>query len=208
MPDYKLSYFDIDGGRGEVARIAFHIAGVDFTDNRLSFPEFGEARGAMRFNAVPVLEIDGEEISQSDAICRYIGRMADLYPTDPLQALYCDEVMGAFEDLTHFIVRTFGLEGDELIEARQKLVDGKMTVFLKGVQELLHRGGGEYFAGNQLSVADLRSFVQVRSLSAGKLDHVPADIIKTVAPDLLEHHNRVAAESGVAAYYSERQQAS
>ena len=139
MPGYKLTYFDIDGGRGEVTRIAFHAAGIEFEDNRISFPEFGEARGSMRFNAVPVLEVDGEEISQSDAMSRYVGRLAGLYPADPLQAMYCDEVMGAFEDLTHFIVRTFGLEGDELKEARTQLVDGKMTVFLKGVQELLHR---------------------------------------------------------------------
>ena len=125
-------------------------------------------------------------------------------PTDPLQAMYCDEVMGAFEDLTHFMVRTFGLEGDALKEARKQLVDGKMTVFLKGVQGLLHRGGGEYFADNQLTVADLRSFVQVQSLSAGVLDHVPTDIVQTVAPDLLEHQQRIAADSRVAAYYAGR----
>ena len=204
MPGYKLTYFDIDGGRGEVTRIAFHAAGIEFEDNRISFPEFGEARGSMRFNAVPVLEVDGEEISQSDAMSRYVGRLAGLYPADPMQAMYCDEVMGAFEDLTHFIVRTFGLEGDELKEARTQLVDGKMTVFLKGVQELLHRGGGEYFADNQLTVADLRSFVQVRSLSAGLLDHVPADIVQNIAPDLLEHHQRVAADKRVSAWYASR----
>ena len=158
----------------------------------------------MRFNAVPVLEVDGEEVSQSDAMSRYVGRLAGLYPTDPMQALYCDEVMGALEDLTHFTVQTFGLEGDALKEARKQLVDGKMTVFLKGVQGLLHRGGGEYFADKQLTVADLRSFVQVRSLSAGVLDHVPADIVQTVAPDLLKHHQRVAADSCVIAYYAGR----
>jgi len=204
MSGYKLTYFDIDGGRGEVTRIALHAAGIEFEDNRISFPEFGEARRNMRFNAVPVLEVDGEAVSQSDAMSRYVGRLAGLYPTDPMQALYCDEVMGALEDLTHFTVQTFGLEGDALKEARKQLVDGKMTVFLKGVQGLLHRGGGEYFADNQLTVADLRSFVQVRSLSAGLLDHVPADIVQTVAPDLLEHHQRVAADSRVIAYYAGR----
>ena len=204
MTGYKLTYFDIDGGRGEVTRIALHAAGIEFEDHRLSFPEFAEARKSMRFNAVPVLEVDGEEISQSDAMSRYVGRLAGLYPTDPLQAMYCDEVMGAFEDLTHFMVRTFGLEGDALKEARKQLVDGKMTVYLKGVQGLLHRGGGEYFADNQLTVADLRSFVQVQSLSAGVLDHVPTDIVQTVAPDLLEHQQRIAADSRVAAYYAGR----
>lgn len=205
MPNYKLTYFDIDGGRGEVTRIAFHAAGAEFEDNRISFPQFGEARQNMRFNAVPILEVDGEEISQSDAISRYVGRMAGLYPSDPLQALYCDEVLGACEDLTHFIVGTFGIEGDELRKARKQLMDGKMTVFVKGLQELLHRGGGEFFADKQLTIADIRCFVQVRSLSAGMLDHIPADFVQTIAPDLVEHQKRVAEDDRVVAYYKSRE---
>ncbi len=204
MPNYRLNYFDIDGGRGEVTRIALHAAGLEFEDNRLSFPQFGEARTSMRFHAVPTLEIDGEEFSQSDAMSRYVGRFANLYPTDPLQAMYCDEVLGAYEDLTQFVVRTFGLEGDALKEARQNLMDGKMTVFLTGLQELLQRGG-EYFADNQLTIADIRSFVQIKSLSAGVLDHISADFVQSVAPALVEHHNRIAAEPRVAAYYESRQ---
>lgn len=206
MPHYKLSYFDIDGGRGEVTRIALHAAGIDFEDNRLTFPQFGEARSAMRFNAVPTLEIDGEEFSQSDAMSRYVGRLANLYPADPMQAMYCDEVLAAYEDLTHFIVGTFGLEGDALQEARRTLMDGKMTVYLTGLQELLQRGGGEYFADQKLTIADLRSFVQVRSLSTGVLDHIPADFVQSVAPALVEHQNRISSDNRVVAWYDSRKQ--
>ena len=80
MPTYKLTYFDFDGGRAEPVRIAFHAAGIAFEDDRISFQEFGEMRGSTRFNAVPVLEIDGEAITQTNAMCRYVGRMAGLYP--------------------------------------------------------------------------------------------------------------------------------
>jgi hypothetical protein len=36
-------------------------------------------------------------VTQSDAITRYVGKLAGLYPEDDLQALLCDEVMGALE---------------------------------------------------------------------------------------------------------------
>lgn len=205
MTTYKLTYFDFDGGRGEPARIAFHAAGIEFEDNRISFPEFQEMRQSTRFNSVPVLEIDGIEVTQSNAMNRYVGRMAGLYPSDALQALYCDEVMDALEDLTHYIVPTMRKEGDELKEARKKLVDGWMTVYIKGLDSLLARGGGEYFADNRLTVADIRAMVQIRSLRKGTLDHVPVDLVDRLAPALAAHQQRIEAEPQVAAYYATRQ---
>jgi glutathione S-transferase len=204
MPRYKLTYFDFDGGRAEPIRIAFHAAGIDFEDNRLSFPEFNEMRRGTRFNSVPVLEIDGAAVTQSNALSRYVGKMAGLYPTDDLQALYCDEVVGALEDILHYIVSTFGLQGEELRLARERLVDGWLSVYLRGLDELLARGGGEYFADNALTVADLKAFVQTRSLRSGNFDHIPTDLVQRLAPGLVEHQERVESDPRVAAYYASR----
>ena len=124
MTSYKLTYFDIDGGRAEPSRMAFHAAGIDFEDDRISFVTFGEMRHTTRFSSVPVLEIDGAAVTQSNAIARYVGKMAGLYPENAQQALYCDEAMEAIEDLLHHTVHTFGLQGEELKRAREKLVDG------------------------------------------------------------------------------------
>ncbi len=204
MSSYKLTYFDFDGGRAEPIRIAFHAAGIDFEDNHISFPEFGEMRQSTRFNSVPVLEIDGAEVTQSNALSRYVGKMAGLYPADDLQALYCDEVLGALEDLSHYIVQTFGLQDEELRLAREKLVDGWLSVYLQGLDELLARGGGEYFADNELTVADLKSFVQTRSLRSGNLDYVPTDLVQRLAPGLVEHQERIESDPRVVAYYATR----
>ena len=92
---------------------------------------------SFRFHALPVLEIDGRPVTQSNSLARYVGKLVGLYPTDDLQALYCDEVLDALEDLNHYIVRTFGLEGDELRRAREALVDGWLSVYLRGLAELL-----------------------------------------------------------------------
>lgn len=204
MPSYKLTYFDFDGGRGEPVRIAFHVAGIDFEDNRLTFAEFGEMRKDTPFNSLPILEIDGVAVTQSSAMCRYVGKMGGLYPADDMQALYCDEVMDAVEDLSHHIGRTFGLQDRELKAAREKLVDGWMTVFLRGLDGLLARNGGEYFAGNDLTVADLKAYGQTRWLRSGSLDHVPADLVQRLAPGLVKHQARIEADPRVVAYYATR----
>lgn len=127
MSDYKVTYFDIDGGRAEPIRIALHAAGLPFEDVRWSFPEFGEKRHTAPFHAVPFMQMGDQIITQSNAISRYVGKMCNLYPEDPIQALYCDEVLDALEDLNHYVVQTFGLEGDELKQAREAL-DRKSVV--------------------------------------------------------------------------------
>jgi glutathione S-transferase len=203
MAKYKLTYFDFDGGRGEPVRIAFHAAGVEFEDHRISFAEFGETRQSMRFNATPVLEIDGMEITQSNSMCRYVGKLAGLYPCDPLQACFCDEAMDAMEDLLHHIVLTFGLEGEALKQAREKLRDGWMSVYLRGFDQLLARGG-DYIADDRLTVADLKLFVQLRSLCSGTLDHIPGDIVQKVAPRLMQYYERIKNDPVVVAYYASR----
>lgn len=204
MPKYRLTYFDFDGGRGEPIRIAFHKAGIDFEDHRISFAEFAQTRSDMRFTCTPELDIDGVTVTQSNSMLRYVGKMAGLYPEDDLQALYCDEAMDAVEDMLHQIVGTFGLEGDALKAAREELVDRWLTVFIRGLAEILERGGGEYFADNRLTVADLKVFVQVRSLRSGTLDHVPTDLVETLAPGLAQHQERVGNDPIVTAYYAAR----
>lgn len=201
MSKYKLTYFDSNSGRAEPVRIAMHASGIEFEDHRISHQEFMEKKSSYPFDAVPVLEVDGTPITQSNAMCRYAGKQGGLYPTDPLQALYCDEVMGTIEDMTNRVVATFGLEGDALKAARETFTETWLTVYLQGLDAQLQRGGGEYFADNQLTVADLKVMVGVSWFSSGMLDHIPADIVKKVAPNIANHQERIASHPKVTAYY-------
>ena len=202
MTQFKLIYFDFDGGRAESIRLAFHIGGIDFEDVRLKFPEFREAQPSFRFHALPLLEIDSQPITQSNAQLRYVGKLAGLYPTDDLQALYCDEAMGAVEDVGHAVGKTFGLQGDALKQAREEFVQGRLATYIKGLDELLARGGGQFFADGRMTVADLKVFVETRTLAKGTLDHVPTNIVEELAPALAEHRERIANDPRVVAYYA------
>lgn len=201
MPQLKLSYFDFHGGRAEPIRLALAIGGIAFEDHRFSFHEFSEVRKTVPFGQVPVLHVDGVQVTQSDAILRYVGKLAGLYPTDTYQALLCDEVAYVVEEAGVKLGPSFSMKGDELKAARIALVNESMPKYLGWLQKKLLVHGGEYFADNRLTVADLKVFVDVRGLNSGRLDHVPTDLVEKVAPALNIHMQRIAQNEAVLAYY-------
>ncbi|MGL5146864.1 MAG: glutathione S-transferase N-terminal domain-containing protein, partial [Plesiomonas shigelloides] len=71
MNSIKLSYFDVDGGRGEPIRIALHAAGIPFEDFRFSYSDFAEVRKTTPLNQVPTVTLDGVQLTQSSALLRY-----------------------------------------------------------------------------------------------------------------------------------------
>ena len=202
MAALKLSYFDFHGGRGEPARLALSIAGIAFEDDRIPPADWPRRKADTPFGALPVLEVDGQALAQSNAINRYVGKLAGLYPSDSWQAALCDEAMEAVEDIGNKIVATFNLPDEEKKTQREALVAGPLTFYLTRLQQRLETHGGQYFADGRLTIADLKVFVWIRSLKSGVLDHVPPDLPDRVAPRLVAHYERVRSHPGVQAYYA------
>ena len=202
MTKIKLTYFNHSNGRGEVARLAMAVAELPFEDQCIAMADWPALKVEMPFRAIPVLEVDGGVISQSNAINRLIGRLTQLYPEDPWQAALCDEVMDAVEDILSKIVATFFIPGDEeKKKARESLVNGLIPVFLTRLQAYLEARGGEYFADSRLTVADLKVFVFLRSLRSGSIEHIPEDLIDSKAPLLLQHLEHLAHHPKIVTYY-------
>ena len=204
MDKLKLTYFDFSGGRAEPARLALHLGGIPFEDHRFAFGDFAEVRKTTPLGQVPTLHVNDVQVTQSDAITRYAGKLARLYPEDHLQALFCDEVMDALEDINTKLGATFGLTGDALKHAREALTAEVLPRYLRWLQNQLEAHGGEFFADHRLTVADLKAFVMLRWFGSGKLDHIPADLVQTVAPKLAAFVDRIAAIPAIAQYYESR----
>jgi glutathione S-transferase len=204
MPKLVLTYFDLDGSRGEVARLAMHLAGIAFEDKRIAGKDWPALRNSTPFQSLPVLEVDGKVIAQSNTINRYLGKLAGLYPKDDWQAARVDEVMDAVEDIIIMIGSTFALEGEAKKKAREALAAGSIAHFLRQFEARLKAGGGEWFVENRLTVADLKCYLLVRWLKSGMLDHIPADLVDQHAPLLSKHLERVENHPKIAAYYAAR----
>ncbi len=203
MPQLKITYFDMHGGRAEPVRLALAIGNISFEDHRFSYPEFADIRKNTPFGQVPVLEVDGVQITQCDSMLRYAGKLAGLYPEDAYQALLCDEVMYVVEEAGVKMGPTYRMAGEEQKAARLALVNGHIPVYLRWLEKQLLARGGDYFADHRLTVADLKVFIDVRTLNSGRLDHIPADLVQQVAPALNAHAQRIAEHPAVAAYYAQ-----
>jgi len=205
MSKPRLVYFDIDGARGEAARLAMVIGGVPFEDDRVKFADWENRKPSTPFGALPVLERDGQAVAQSNGINRYVGKLAGLYPDDAWQAALCDEAMDAVEEIATKVWATMPLPAPEKKAQRESLAAGPLSYSLDRLQQRLLAHGGEYFADGRLTVADLKVFVWIRHLKSGQLDHVPVDLPDRVAPRLVEHHDRVKEHPAVKAYYAARE---
>jgi glutathione S-transferase len=205
MHTFELTYFDIHGGRGEVARMAFFMAGIPYEDRRVKFQEWAALKPTTPYAAIPVLKIDGKELAQSNAINRYVGKLAGLYPEDALEAAFCDEVMDAVEEITIQVGATMRLKDEaEKKVQREALAAGSLRFYIERVEQRLLARGGKYFAGDALSVADLKVYLWIRHLKSGTLDYLPTDLADRIGPQLVAHYERVKAEPKVAAYNAMR----
>ena len=90
----KLLYFDM-AGRAEMIRLAFHVGGVDFEDERVPRDQWPVVKPTTPRGQVPTLTLDdGTVLTESGALLRYAGAIGcpRLYPEDPLAAARVDEV--------------------------------------------------------------------------------------------------------------------
>jgi glutathione S-transferase len=170
MANLKLTYFDFDGGRGEPARLAAFIGGVPFEDHRIGVGDWPSFRDKTPFLAMPVLEVDGKAVTQSNSINRYLGKLGGLYPKDEWQAFLCDEAMDVCEDIGTRIGNTMSLPDAAKKQAREELSAERIPRYLAQLQARLQAAGGEYFADGRLTVADLKVFNLTRWLRSGALD--------------------------------------
>ena len=78
----KLYYGDIPFWRAEVVRLGLFIGDVPFEDIRDKKRDELIAAGLATFGAVPVMEVDGKVLSQTQAMAAYAGKVAGIHPDE------------------------------------------------------------------------------------------------------------------------------
>lgn len=200
MPTTTLTYFDFPASRGEECRLALHISGVPFVDERLKGPEFASRKASFPFGALPVLSVEGQApLGQSNTILRLIGREHGLHPTDLWAAARHDAIMDSVEDMRNKMGPIARIKDEaEKKRAREEAAAGYLQEWAGFIERQL--GAGPFIAGDSVQVADLKIFVALGPFLKGKIDHVPADVFKAF-PKLLAVYEAVKSHPKVVQWY-------
>eukprot|EP01065_Artemidia_motanka_P051213 TRINITY_DN895_c0_g4_i1.p1 TRINITY_DN895_c0_g4~~TRINITY_DN895_c0_g4_i1.p1 ORF type:complete len:219 (+),score=82.91 TRINITY_DN895_c0_g4_i1:73-729(+) len=217
MPQVKLTYFNIQGV-AEKVRLALVLNGVEFEDVRIQREQWADMKPKTPYGQLPVMTIDGQEIAQSGAMLRWAGKLGDgkLYPSDPMQQMRVEEVIGLSDDLnrawTPCLVASLrpeaighDVEGDAkgalVKRMREKFVADALPQYFGYLSGKLEAAKGGFFCGDQPTIADCTVFPQIGRFMSGDLDHVPADCVSKF-PVLVEWHARFKNLPAVKAWYS------
>ena len=172
MSQYKLTYFDFSGSRGEDCRLALFVAGVPFEDHRISQETWASLKADSPYGALPVLELAGKApLAQSNAILTFVGQQHGLLPQDPWEAAQHLAVLESVEDLRAHLAPSGKLkDAEEKKQAREAFASGYLKQWSRALERQVR---GPFLAGSAISVADIKVFQIMSSFKNGVLDHIP-----------------------------------
>lgn len=206
FPKLKLSYF-AHGGLAEATRLVFFLGDVPFVDERLTEQQFAALQPELPYGQVPVLEIDSgggapvTVVAQSQALLRYAGRLAKLYPSsnNPIAALKVDEILNALDELrVEMEASNYEQDPEKKKQMREELAETTIPQFLDMIQprfERLTESPGFHSKGKVL-IHDVALYLLLKSIRTGVLDYIPAiiaddyDLLCTVF-DKVDAHPKV-----------------
>lgn len=154
---YKLTYFPVQA-RAELVRLILRYANAQFEDVRLNKDEWStlKADPKVRFGQMPILEVNGKVIAQSQTIARYVAHKFGYLPTDPDAALEIDElatfINSDISDRQYLGSLFPDPEGKE--NYRKDYFENQLPKKLAYLEKILEGNTTGYLVGGSISLAD------------------------------------------------------
>jgi len=152
----KFTYF-AGMGRGELSRLILAHGGAEYEDHRITFSEWPALKPKMPINVVPVLEYDGEVISQSKTIARFLAKEFGIAGKTNVQQAKADMIVDCVTDIEIERYKwAFPSDPTPQREAGKKDFErGALPRFLGLMLTLLNQGKGKFMTGDDMTWADI-----------------------------------------------------
>uniref|UniRef100_A0A8C8SBE7 glutathione transferase n=1 Tax=Pelusios castaneus TaxID=367368 RepID=A0A8C8SBE7_9SAUR len=174
----KLYYFD---GRGKMESIRWLLAaaGIEFEEEFLETREQYEKLlqdGALLFQQVPMVEINGMKMVQTRAILSYIAAKYNLYGKDLKERALIDMYVEGTTDLMMLIITYPFLSAKDKEKQLSVIIDKATKRYFPVYEKILKDHGQDFLVGNQFSWADvqlLEAILMVEEKKSSVLSQFP-----------------------------------
>ncbi|KAK2151389.1 hypothetical protein LSH36_365g05030 [Paralvinella palmiformis] len=162
MPNYKVIYFGVRG-YAETIRLVFAAAGVAYDDNRIEMKDWMVLKPTMPFGQLPVLEVDGMKLAQSDSICRFLADKFGLMGRHPIEKAAIDACAETISEIRVIVMRVqtnMDIPQDVKDKEMKVVLEEKVPPILEKLEVCLkkNKSGDKYFYGDTISLADIHFF--------------------------------------------------
>ncbi|TMS34857.1 hypothetical protein L596_002365 [Steinernema carpocapsae] len=130
---YKLIYFDVRN-LAECARLMLACSGTKYEDVRITMGEWSELKAGTPFGVLPILEVNGTPISESQAINRYLAGMLGFGGHNNFENAQLDELADYYKDFRAAVRPYFYVAGG-IRKADGDLEEIRKTVLLPAAKQ-------------------------------------------------------------------------
>ena len=195
----KLIYFNFPFWRVDICRLSLEIANIKYKNFVVSKKYFLKNKTQeFPFGQLPILIVNNTKIAQTSAMIRYCGKLADLYPNDPMECALVDQVIDFANDLTYLIAPSIR-EKNRIKKwtKRKKLNDIILPEWISYLERFfITNNVNNYFVTEKFSVSDLIVWRILLWLTSGKLENIDLRLKKRF-PQLNKYFNFMSNNSTV-----------
>jgi len=206
IPKYRLIYFDVEG-RGEISRLLFAEAGVNFEDTRVGGEEWMKMKPDMPFEQLPVLEFNGKMVAQSWAINRFLAKHFGLYGVDDWDRAKVDEFIGNIQDEFYKFARFFQESDEEKKkEIFAELIESSVKPLFAKIEKTLADSKSGWVVGRDMTMADIAVYQVSENYRTNKR-LPPHNFTLEPYPHVQQLVSRVADRPNIKAYLAKKHHA-
>jgi len=176
----KLTYFDFDFWRIDIARLCLGYAKIPYKYNRIVRKDWDKRKNFFPFQQLPVMELDGKIYGHTHSISRFCAIKSGLYENDELKALIIDQVLDWANEITFRIALSIREKNqDKAKKLRQRFIKNDLNKWFGFLNNLYKRSATKNnFFTEKFSLADITAWRIILWFTSGKLFDVPEEFIQ------------------------------
>jgi glutathione S-transferase len=160
MTTYKLTYFN-SRGKAEGSRLVFVQAGVEYEDKRVGQEEWVQVKASSPTGMLPMLEVDGRQLTGSGVIARFLGERLGLAGNNDIENAELAGISDVLSDFLPSLMAAFSeKDGEKKAQLMKKLEEEDVPKYWGIIERRCEKNGSMegWIYGNTPTYIDLGIF--------------------------------------------------